>query len=135
MKKKNSVIPLKTKKTTKTIPRSIASKLGMFISVIIPIAIFIAYSMDMNVFSITRIISIFVLIISIAAYLKGEVFYSHPKVVHHGKIVGNIKNVVHKKYNRDFSLSLSKGTVQVVLSILILILSTYIGQVIYKLIG
>ena len=107
----------------------------MLLGVIIPIAALIAYSMNINFFSITRILSVFVLIISIAAYLKDEVIYSHPKVVHHDNTLGNKKTVVHKKYNTNFSFSLKKGTVQVVLSILIIILCTYLGQVIYKAIG
>jgi len=125
MKKKNYYKTLNKKKHSKTVPKLIGSKLGMLLGVIVPISLIIAYSMNENFFSITRILSIFVLIISIAAYLKGEIIYSHPKVVHRG-------NTVVKK--KDF-FSLKKGTVQVVLSMLIIILLTYLGQVIYKVIG
>jgi hypothetical protein len=135
MKKKNSYKPLKAKIPAKTIPKSIGIKLGLLLCVIIPIALIIAGSMNMNFFSITRIISIFVLIISIIAYIKGELIYSHPEVAHHGNAVGNKKTVVHKKYNTNFSFSLNKGTVQVVLSTLIVILCTYLGQVIYRAMG
>ena len=135
MKKKNSYSTVNTKTSSKSIPKSIGSKLGVLLAVIIPIAAMIGYSMDVNFFSITRIIAIFVLIISIAAYVKEEVIYSHPKVMHHGNKVGNAKNITHKKYNTDFSFSLSKGTVQVVLSILVIIACTYWGQGIYKAIG
>jgi len=132
MKKTNSYRPLNTKIPTKSIPKSMGIKLGILLGVIIPIAALIAYPMNINFFSVTRIISIFVLIISIAAYIKGEVLYFQPEVTHHGSKVGNKKNVVHKKYNTKFSFSLNKETVQVVLSILIIILCTYLGQVIYK---
>ncbi len=125
MKKKNSYKTLNKINHPKTIPKLIGSKLGMLLGGIIPIAMLIAYSMNENFFSITRILSIFVLIISIAAYLKGEIIYSHPKVVHRG-------NTVIKKKN---FFSLNKGTVQVVLSILFIILLTYLGQIIYKVIG
>jgi hypothetical protein len=135
MKKKNSYKPLKTKIPAKTIPKSIGMKLGLLLGVITPIALIISYSMNLNFFSITRIISIFILIISIIAYVKGELIYSHPEAVHHGNTVGNKKTVVHKKYNTNFSFSLKKGTVQVVLATLIVILCTYLGQVIYKVIG
>ena len=135
MKKKNSYRIINSKIHAKTIPKLICSKLVVLLSVIIPIAILIAYSMKMNFFSITRILSIFVLIISIAAYLKDEIIYSHPKIVCLRTTVGSKKNVVHKKHNTKFSFSLKKGTIQVVLSILIIILCTYLGQVIYKVIG
>lgn len=135
MKKKNSYRHQNTKIPAKTIPKSIAIKLGILLGIITPITVMIAYPMNENFFSIARIISIFVLIISIGAYVKDEVIYSHPKVAHHGNTVGNKKNVVHKKYNTNFSFSLNKGTVQVALSILIIILCTYLGQVIYKAIG
>ncbi|MCB2295902.1 hypothetical protein LGK95_20790 [Clostridium algoriphilum] len=125
MKNKKYYKTLNKKKNAKTIPKLIWSKLGMLLGVIIPIAMLIAYSMNENFFSIIRILSIFVLIISIAAYLKGEIIYSHPKVVHRGNIVENKKD----------SLSLNKGTVQVVLSILIIILLTYLVQIIYKVMG
>ena len=125
MKKKNSYKTLKKKKHVKTVPRLIGSKLGMLLGIIVPIAIILAYSMNQNFFSITRILSIFILIISMAAYLKEEIIYSHPKVVHRG-------NMVIKK--KDF-FSLNKGTVQVVLSILIIIVLTYLVQAVYKTIG
>ena len=135
MKKKNSYRPLNTKNPKKSVPKSIGSKLGMLLGVIIPVAALIAFSMNIDFFSIARILSIFVLIISIVAYIKGEVMYSHPNLVHNSNTVGNKKNIVHKKYNTDFSFSLNKGTVQVVLSMLIILLFTYLGQVIYKMIG
>jgi hypothetical protein len=135
MKKKSSLRPLKTKTPVQTIPKSVGSKLGMLLGVIIPIAALVAYSMNISFFFITRIISIIVLIISVAAYIKGEVLYTHPNVVSHGNTVGSKKVVTHKKYNTNFSFSLKKGTVQVVLSMLIIILVTYLGQVIYNAIG
>lgn len=135
MKKKNSYRPVQKKMAVKTIPRSICNKLAMLLGVIIPIAAVIAYSMDKNFFSIAIILSIFILIISIAAYVKGEVMYSYPKVVRHGSTLANKKSVVHKSYNTSFSLSLKKGTVQVVLCMLIVIVCTYLAQLIYKSIG
>ena len=135
MKKKNSYRPKNTKIHSKTIPKLIGSKLAMLFGCIIPIAILIAYSMQENFFSVTRILSVFILIISIAAYLKDEIIYSHPKVVRNNKTVGSKKNVVYKKHKINFSFSFRKGTVQVVLSILIIILLTYLGQGIYKVIG
>ena len=135
MKKKNSFRPLNKKIPVKSIPKSIASKLGMLFGVIIPIAMLIAYSMNINFFFITRILSIFVLIISIAAYLKGEVIYSNPKAVQHDNALVYKKSVEHKKHIRNSYFSLKKGTVQVVISMVIIILSTYLGQVIYKIIG
>jgi hypothetical protein len=133
MKKKKSYRPKNTKVPKKTIPKSIGNKLAMLLGVISPVAALIAYSMDRNFFSITIIISIFILLISIAAYVKGEVVYSHPKVVHHGNTPVDKNSVVHKKYNTKFSFSLSKETVQVVLSIMVIIICACLGQVIYKL--
>ncbi|MBU3159277.1 hypothetical protein KPL37_05835 [Clostridium frigoris] len=135
MKKENSYRLQKTKIHVKTIPELIVSKLLMLLGCIIPISILIAYAMKLNFFSITRILSIFILIISIAAYLKSEIMYPHPKVVHKGDKVGSKKNIVYKKHKINFSFSLKKGTLQVVLSMLIIILITYLGQGIYKLIG
>ncbi|MGH4050300.1 MAG: hypothetical protein ACREVX_02955 [Clostridium sp.] len=132
MKKGKSYKSSSKNKHVKSLPISIAGKLGMLLMVIIPIAIFIAYSMNENFFSVTLILSSFVLIISIAAYLKGEIIYYHPEVVNHGNVLGNKKNVVHEIVNKKFSLSLNKGTVQVMLSILLIILCAFIGQVIYK---
>ena len=135
MKKKNSYRPQNAKISTKSIPKAIGIKLGILLAVIIPIAAMVAYAMNINFFSITGIISIFVLIISMIAYVKGEVIYSHPKVVHSGSTLGNKKNIVQKKHNTNFSFSLDKGTIQVVLSILIIIFCTYLGLFIYKTIG
>ena len=135
MKKENSYRPQKTKIHLKTISELIVSKLVMLLGCIIPISIFIAYSMKFNVFSITRILSIFILIISVAAYLKSEIMYPHPKIVHKGNTLSSKKNIAYKKHKINFSFSLKKGTLQVVLSMLIIILLTYIGQGIYKLIG
>ncbi|MBU3215015.1 hypothetical protein LL033_08450 [Clostridium estertheticum] len=135
MKKENSYRPQKAKIHVKTIPELIVSKLVMLLCFIIPISIFIAYSMKLNFFSITRILSIFILIISIAAYLKSEIMYPHPKVLHKGETLGSKKNVVYKKHKINFSFSLKKGPLQVVLSMLIIILLTYLGQGIYRLIG
>lgn len=132
MKKKKSLRTINTKIRRKTIPKSILNKLGMLIGFIVPIALFIAYSMDRNFFSITEIISVFVLIICIAAYLKDEVIYPRYKVVHHGNKVGIKKTTVDQKHNSKFSFSLNKGTVQMVLSILIIIICTFLGQVIYS---
>ena len=132
MKKGKSYKTPNKNKYVKSLPKSIASKLGMLLLVIVPIAMLIAYSMNENFFSVTIILSVFVLIISIAAYLKGEIIYYHPVVVNHGNVLGNKKNVVHEVSNKKFSFSLNKGTVQVVLSILIIILCAYLGQVIYK---
>ena len=91
--------------------------------------------MKINFFSITRILSLFLPIISIAAYLKGEIMYPHPRVVYKGNAVGTKKNVDYKKHKINFSFSLKKGTLQVVLSMVIIILLTYLRQGIYKLIG
>ncbi|MCB2306297.1 hypothetical protein LGL08_08490 [Clostridium estertheticum] len=135
MKKENSYRPQKTKIHAKTITELIVSKLVMLLGCIIPISIFIAYAMKLNFFSITRILSIFILIISIAAYLKSEIMYPHPKVLHKGDTLGSKKNVVYKKYKINFSFSLKKGPLQVVLSMLIIILLTYLGQGIYRIIG
>ena len=141
MKKKNTNKYLSTKAHVKSKPKSITksifSKLGMLLGVIIPIAMLIAYSMKLNFFSITRILSIFILIISIAAYLKGEVIYSNPKAVQHDNslINKNKNNIAHKKNIKRSYFSLKKGTAQVVLSMLIIILCTYLGQGIYKVIG
>ena len=136
MKKKSTNKSLNTnahvKPEPKSIPNLIGRKLGMLLGVIIPIAMLIAYSMNMNFFSIARILSIFVLVISIAAYLKGEVIYSNPKATQHNNTLVTKKNVEHKKNIKNSFFSLKKGTVQVVLSMLIIILCTYIGQVIYK---
>ena len=132
MKKKKVNTPKNTKVPKKTIPKSIGNKLAVLLGVIIPVAALIAYSMDRNFFSIAIIISIFILLISIAAYVKGEVLYSDPKVVHHGSTPVNKNSVVHKKYNTKFSFSLNKGTVQVLLSVIVIILCAYLGQVIYK---
>ncbi|MBU3200003.1 hypothetical protein LL037_04720 [Clostridium estertheticum] len=135
MKKENSYRPQKTKIHVKTIPELIVSKLVMLLGCIIPISIFIAYAMKLNFFSITKILSIFILIISIAAYLKSEIMYPHPKVLHKGDTLGSKKNVVYKKHKTNFSFSLKKGPLQVVLSMLIIILLTYLGQGIYQLMG
>jgi hypothetical protein len=132
MKNKNNHKPQNTKKNVKSIPKLMVNKLAMLIGIIIPISTFIAYSMEINFFFITRIILCFVLVISIAAYLKNEIIYSHPDVVHHGNTLGNKKSVVHSKYNTKFSFSLKKGTVQVLLSIIVIIICTYIGQAIYR---
>lgn len=133
MKKKNDYRQKNTTVPKKSIPKSIGNKLAALLGVIIPIAALIAYSMDRNFFSITIIISIFILIISIAAYIKGEVVYSHPKVVHHVNTPINKNALVHKKHSTNFSFSLNKGTVQVVFSIMIIIVCAFLGQVINKL--
>ncbi|MBX4260669.1 hypothetical protein KTC96_22020 [Clostridium estertheticum] len=135
MKKENSYRPQKTKIHVKTITELIVSKLVMLLGFIIPISIFIAYAMKLNFFSITRILSIFILIISITAYLKSEIMYPHPKLLHKGDTLGSKKNMVYKKHKINFSFSLRKGPLQVVLSMLIIILLTYLGQGIYRLIG
>lgn len=135
MKKKNTHVPLKAKNPPKTISKSIVNKLGMLIVFIMPVALFISYSMRVNFFSIAKIISIFVLIISIAAYLKDEVMYPRSKKLHHANTAGNKKVEVSKKHNSKFSFSLKNGSIQVVLSILIIIVCTYLGQVIYTAIG
>ena len=136
MKKKSSNKTLnkknRVKAIQKSIPKSIIRKLGMLLGAIIPIAILISYSMNVNFFSITEFISIFVLIISIAAYLKDEIIYSHPKTIHNGNVAGNKKIVVSKKNKINLSFSLNKGTVQVVLSIVIILALTYLVQVIYN---
>ena len=133
MKKKKVNTPKHTNVPKKSIPKSIGNKLAMLLGVIAPVAALIAYSMDRNFFSIAIIISIFILLISIAAYVKGEVLYSHPTVVHHGNTPINKNSVVHKKYNTNFSFSLNKGTVQVLLSIIVILVSAFLGQIIYKL--
>jgi len=132
MKNGKSYKTLSKKNNVKTLPKLIGSKLGMLLGVIVPIAMLIAYSMNENFFSVTIILSIFVLIISIAAYLKGEIIYSHPEVVHYGNVLSNKKNVVSKTHKKKFSFSLKKGTVQVVLSILIIILFACLGRIMYK---
>ncbi|HEY8891500.1 MAG TPA: hypothetical protein VIM70_14730 [Clostridium sp.] len=135
MKKKNSYRAKNTKTKVKTIPKLIVGKLGMLLVIIIPIAILISYSMNLNFFSITRILSIFVLIISIAAYLKGEIIYSHPDQSHYSGKASNNKTITHKKSNINFSFSLKNGTVQVILTILIILVLTYLLQFLYKAIG
>ena len=135
MKKGKSHKILSKNKHVKTLPELVINKLCMLMGVIIPIAMLIAYSMDENFFSVTMILSIFVLIISVAAYLKGEIIYYRPEVVHHGNVLGNKKNVTTETSNKKFSLSLSKGTVQVMLSIIIILLFAYVGQVVYKVVG
>jgi p-aminobenzoyl-glutamate transporter AbgT len=107
----------------------------MLIGFILPIALFISYSMDVNFSSVTKIISVFLLIICIVAYLKDEVIYPRFKVVHRGDKVGIKKNTVSQTHKTKFSFSLSKGTVQMVLSILIIIICTYLGEFIYNAIG
>jgi len=139
MKKNNTYRPLNTKAHAKakpkSVPRAIGSKLSILLGLIIPIAMLIAYSMNMNFFSIARILSIFVLLISIAAYLKGEIIYPNPKAMQHDNSLTYKKSVEHKKNIKSSYFSLKKGTLQVVLSMLIIILCTYLGQVIYKAIG
>ncbi|MFT5873675.1 MAG: hypothetical protein ACI8WT_002622 [Clostridium sp.] len=135
MKKKNTHKPQITKVHSKTVPKSIVNKLGILLGVIIPIAIFIAYAMKINFFFITRILAMFVLIISIAAYFKDQVFYVHPEVVHHANKMGSKKILVTKENNSKVSFSLNNGTIQVVFSIMIIIACTYLGQVIYQAIG
>ena len=139
MKKKNTNKSLNAKAHVKSKPKSITnsiiSKLGMLLGAIIPISMLIAYSMNMNFFSITRILSIFVLIISIAAYLKGEVIYSNPKAIQHDNSLISKNNIAHKKNIKKSHFSLKNGTAQVVLSMLIIIICTYLGQGIYKVIG
>ncbi|MGH4126236.1 MAG: hypothetical protein ACREV6_25325 [Clostridium sp.] len=122
----------KPKYIPKSIPKLIGSKLGMLLGGIIPLAALIGYAMDMNFFSITRILSAFVLLISIAAYLKDEVIYPNPKAIQHDNALTTKKNGVNKKYSKNSFFSLKKGTVQVVLSMIIIILCTYLGQVIYN---
>lgn len=135
MKKNNTGRSLNAKNQRNTIPKSIINKLGLLIGFIVPIALFISYSMDVNLFSITKIISVFVLIICIAAYLKDEVIYPRFKVVHRGDKVGIKKNAVSQTHKTKFSFSLNKGTVQMVLAIILIIICTYLGEVIYKAIG
>ena len=135
MKKNNTGRSLNAKNQRNTIPKSIINKLGLLIGFIVPIALFISYSMDVNLFSITKIISVFVLIICIAAYLKDEVIYPRFKVVQRGDKVGIKKNAVSQTHKTKFSFSLNKGTVQMVLSIILIIICTYLGEVIYKAIG
>jgi len=135
MKKKSTSKSQNTKANVKSKPKSIpkllGSKLVMLLGVIIPIAALIGYSMNMNFFSIARILSVFLLIISIAAYLKDEIIYPNPKAVQHNNTLTTKKIAVIKKDNKRFSLSLKNGTLQVVISALIIILCTYLGQVIY----
>ncbi len=126
MKKKSDYKSVNTNTPTTTIPRSMVNKLGMLLLVIIPITSLLAYAMEVNFFTIARIISAFILIISIIAYIKEEVIYDHTNTV------VNKKKIVNQKHKIKFSFSLKKGTVQVVLSTLIIILCTYLGQVIYK---
>ena len=132
MKSKNTYKSVSTKDKakfkTKSIPKSIGNKLLMLLGLIIPIAALIGYSMNINFFSIARILSIFLLIISIAAYLKDEIIYPQSNAVHHD-------NRLNNKSKLKFSFLARKGTFQVVLSMLIIILFTYLGQVIYKVIG
>jgi len=135
MKKKNSYRAINKKVITKTVPQLIISKLCMLIGIILPLAVLLAYSMDVNFFFIIQSLSIFVLIISISAYLKGEIFYSHPSAAHHSNIVANKKTVIYKKHNKNFSFSLKNGTLQVVFSMLMIILITFLGQVIYRVMG
>jgi p-aminobenzoyl-glutamate transporter AbgT len=135
MKKKSMSRPQSTKNRRRNIPKSIINKVGMLIGFIVPITLFISYSMDVNFFSVTKIISVFLLIICIAAYLKDEVIYPRFKVVHRGDKVGIKKNAASQTHKTKFSFSLSKGTVQMVLSILIIIICTYLGEVIYKAFG
>ena len=143
MKKNNTHRSQNTKAHVKSIPKSIpksitkliGSKLAMLLAIIIPIAALIGYSMNMNFFSIARILSAFVLIISIAAYLKEEVIYPNPKAIQHDNKLTTKKIAVMKKPSKNFLFSLKKGTVQVVLSMIIIIICTYIGQVIYKAVG
>ncbi len=135
MKKNNNYKSQNTKAHVKakpkSIPKSIGSKLAMLMGVIVPIAALIGYSMNMNFFSIARILSAFVLIISIAAYLKNEVIYPNPKAMQHDNSLTTKKIAVGKKNIKNSYFSLNKGTVQVVLSIIIIILCTYLGQAIY----
>jgi len=135
MKKKSTSKSQNTKANVKSKPKSIpkllGSKLVMLLGVIIPIAALIGYSMNMNFFSIARILSVFLLIISIAAYLKDEIIYPNPKAVQHNNTLTTKKIAVIKKDNKRFSLSIKNGTLQVVVSTLIIILCTYLGQVIY----
>lgn len=135
MKKKNSPRVLNTKNRRKTIPKSIINKLGMLIGFILPIAVFIAYSMNENLFSVIEIISVFVLIICVAAYFKDEVIYPRFKVVHRGNKVAIKKTAATQNHRAKFSFSLNKGTVQMVLSILIIIICAFLGQGIYNAIG
>ncbi|MBU3127286.1 hypothetical protein LGL55_08240 [Clostridium tagluense] len=136
MKKNNTNRYLNTKAHVKSKPKSIiksiGSKLAMLLCVIIPVAALIGYAMDMNFFSITIILSAFVLIISIAAYLKDEVIYPNPKAIQHDNTLTTKKNGISQKHSRKFSVLIKKGTIQVVLCMIIIILCTYLGQVIYK---
>lgn len=138
MKKKSTYKSLSTKTKAKfkpkSIPKSIGSKLFMLLGLIIPIAALIGYSMSVSFFSIARILSLFVLIISIAAYLKDEIIYPNLKAIQHDNSLINKKKLGHKENRRNFSSLIKKGTVQVVLSILIIIAFTYLGQAIYKII-
>ncbi|MCJ7688392.1 MAG: hypothetical protein MUO60_03615 [Clostridiaceae bacterium] len=135
MKKKNSHRAFNAKNPRKTASKSIINKLSMLIGLILPIALFIAYSMNENLFSVIEIISVFILIICIAAYFKDEVIYPRFKVVNRGNKVGIKKTAATQNHRAKFSFSLNKGTVQMVLSILIIIVCTFLGQVIYKAMG
>lgn len=134
MKSGKSYKTLSKNKHVKSLPTLMFNKLLMLLGVIIPISMFVAYAMKENFFYVTIILSVFVLIISVAAYLKGEIIYYRPKVVHHGNVLNN-KNVINETTNKKFSLSLSNGTVQVMISIIIIILMAGVGQAIYKVIG
>ncbi|MBU3112947.1 hypothetical protein [Clostridium lacusfryxellense] len=135
MKSGKSYKTLSKNKHVKSLPTLMVNKLLMLLGAIIPISMFVAYAMKENFFYVTIILSIFVLIISVAAYLKGEIIYYRPKVVHHGNVLKNKKNVINETSNKKFSLSLSNGTVQVMFSIIIIILMAGVGQAIYKVIG
>ena len=138
MKKKSTYkslgVKTKAKFKQKSIPKSICNKLLMLLGLIIPIAALIGYSMNVNFFSIARILSIFLLIISIAAYLKDEIIYPNLKAIQHDNSLINKKNLGHEKNTRNFSYLIKKGTVQVLLSMLVIIACTYLGQTIYKII-
>ncbi|MGH4138568.1 hypothetical protein [Clostridium sp.] len=138
MKKKTTYKSLSTKAKAKfkpkSIPKSIGSKLLILLGLVIPIAAFVGYSMNVNFFSIARIISLFILIISIAAYLKDVIIYPNLKAIQHDNSLINKKKSGHNENRRNFSSLIKKGTVQVVLSILIIIAFTYLGQAIYKII-
>lgn len=135
MKKKNSYRAKNTKTRAKSIPKLIGGKLVMLLSIIIPIAILIAYSMNLNFFSITRILLIFVLIISVAAYLKGEIIYSHPDKSHYSGKASKDKTITHKKSKINFSFSLKNGTLQVIIILLSLLVVSYLVQAVYKVIA
>ncbi|MBU3188675.1 hypothetical protein K9O30_05810 [Clostridium bowmanii] len=136
MKKKNTYKSVSTKTKAefkpKSIPKSIGSKLLMLLGLIIPVAALIGYSMNVNFFSIARILSLFVLIISIAAFLKDEIIYPNIKAVQHDNSLINKKKLGYNEKRRNFSSLIKKGTFQVILSILTIIACTYLGQAIYK---